>query len=46
MRIGGGGVGWEGFELFCVEFLKHNYKDVAGAKSAFERFQKKNMIVG
>jgi len=34
-----------GLQLFCQEFLKHNYKDVAGAKSAFESLQKK-MIVG
>lgn len=35
-----------GLELFCVGFLKHNYKDVAETKSAFERFKKRNMIVG
>lgn len=36
----------EGLELFCLEFLKHNYKDVAGAESAFESFQKEKFIVG
>lgn len=48
----GGGLGRSqrgvnrGGKMFCLEHLKHNYKDVAGAKSAFESFQKENMIVG
>lgn len=33
-----------GLELFCIELVKHNYKDIAGAKSAFQHFQKKKIF--